>query len=217
MNDLPWEDGLLERKLESDQKDFLKTFVAFANSVRPGHTAVVLIGERDDGSAQGVSDPDGIQRKIRRECERIYPDILWRSTVYEKDGQPCVRLEIEYSGDTPHFGEAAWIRRGSESVKANDAIFQRLIELRSSVVREIALRIGERIFIEGDHGSVSFNERIRGGHPRWPRTVEAEIKSVNGFWATFEVFGPPRKTASEPIERLMLSWQDKQLKVIVKA
>lgn len=144
-------------------------------------------------------------------------DILWRSTVYEKDGQPCVRLEIEYSGDTPHFGEAAWIRRGSESVKANDAIFQRLIELRSSVVREIALRIGERIFIEGDHGSVNFNERIRGGHPRWPRTVEAEIKSVNGFWATFEVFGPPRKTASEPIERLMLSWQDKQLKVIVKA
>ena len=44
--ELPWEDALLERKLESDKKDFLRTFVAFANSVRPGHTAIVLIGEK---------------------------------------------------------------------------------------------------------------------------------------------------------------------------
>lgn len=198
-NDLPWEDGLLERKLESDQKDFLKTFVAFANSVRPGHIAAVLIGERDEGSVQGVSDPDEMQKKIRRECERIYPDIVWRSKVYEKDGKPCVRVEIEYSGDTPHFGEGAWIRRGSETVKASDLMFQRLIELRSSVVRELAKWVGERILIEGDHGSVSFEEKRIRGHPRWPGTVEGEIKSVNEFWATFEVFGPPRKTASEPI------------------
>jgi len=38
MTDLPWEDNLLERKTESDLKDLLKTLVAFANSVRPGHT-----------------------------------------------------------------------------------------------------------------------------------------------------------------------------------
>jgi predicted HTH transcriptional regulator len=57
MTELPWEDALLERKLEADQKDFLKTFVAFANSVRPGHIAVVLIGEKNDGSVQGVSNP----------------------------------------------------------------------------------------------------------------------------------------------------------------
>jgi predicted HTH transcriptional regulator len=113
MNELPWEDGLLERKLESDQKDFLKTFVAFANSVRPDHTAIVLIGERDDGSVQGVTDPDEMQKKVRRECERIFPDIVWRAAVYVKDSKPCVKVEIEYSGDTPHFGEAAWIRRGS--------------------------------------------------------------------------------------------------------
>src|SRR5712664_445420 len=118
MMESPWEDGLLERKLESDQKDFLKTFVAFANSVRPGHTAAVLIGERDDGSVQGVSDPDEMQRKVRRECERIYPGIAWRSVIYEKDSRPCVRVEIEYSGQTPHFGESAWIRRNSETVRA---------------------------------------------------------------------------------------------------
>src|ERR1051326_9357378 len=151
MNELPWEDGLLERKLESDQKDFLKTFVAFANSVRPSHTAIVLIGERDDGSAQGVSNPDEMQKKVRKECERIYPDIVWRSAVYEKESKHCIRVEIEYSGDTPHFGEAAWIRRGSETVRASPEMFQRLIDLRSSVLRELAQWLGKGIIVEGDH------------------------------------------------------------------
>jgi hypothetical protein len=187
MSDLPWEDSLLERKLESDQKDFLKTFVAFANSVRPGHTAVVLIGERNDGTIQGVSNPDEMQKRVRRECERIYPDIVWRQTVYDKNGEYCIRVEIEYSGDTPHFGEAAWIRRGSETVKASDQMFQRLIELRTSVVRELAQWVGKEIVIEGDHGTVSFQERVHVGHPRWAGSFPAKLLSVNQFWITFEM------------------------------
>jgi predicted HTH transcriptional regulator len=50
----PWEDYLLERKVESDLKDLLKTLVAFANSIKPGHIATILIGERDDGTVCGV-------------------------------------------------------------------------------------------------------------------------------------------------------------------
>lgn len=46
----PWEDYLLERKVESDLKDLLKTLVAFANSVRPEYIATILIGERNDGT-----------------------------------------------------------------------------------------------------------------------------------------------------------------------
>ena len=64
VSDLLWEDGLLERKVESDLKDLLKTIVAFANSVRPGHTALILIGEKDDGSAQGLKSPDNIQKTV---------------------------------------------------------------------------------------------------------------------------------------------------------
>ena len=59
----PWEDYLLERKVESDLKDLLKTLVAFANSVRPGHIATLLIGERDNGTVAGVTNPDNIQKK----------------------------------------------------------------------------------------------------------------------------------------------------------
>ncbi len=138
MADLPWEDNLLERKPESDLKDFLKTFVAFANSVRPGHAATVLIGELDDGTAQGVTNPDQIQKKVRETYDKIYPPILWRPQVYEKDGKPCVRVEIEYDGETPHFGGSAWVRHGSETIKATDEVFQRLIDFRSSKLRELA-------------------------------------------------------------------------------
>ena len=113
IDDLPWEDGLLERKVESDLKDLLKTIVAFANSVRPGHTATILIGEKDDGSVQGVTNPDRIQQRVRETCDDVYPAIVWRSRVYEIEGKPCVRVEIEHSGETPHFGGPAWIRRAS--------------------------------------------------------------------------------------------------------
>lgn len=216
MVELPWEDALLERKLESDQKDFLRTFVAFANSVRPGHTAIVLIGEKDDSFIQGVSDPDEMQKKVRRECERIYPDIVWRSHVYEKAGKHCVRVEIEHSGNTPHFGGSAWIRRGTETVKANPEMFQRLIDLRSAMVYELAQWVNKDIYVAGDEGSVSLQERNFVGHPRWPGTRKAKLLFVNGFWASFNCDG---RLSSEPLEKLILSWHDadKCLKVLVKA
>ena len=65
MIEYPWEDNLLERKTESDLKDLLKTLVAFSNSVQPGHKAVLLIGEKDNGEIQGVKDPDNIQKRMR--------------------------------------------------------------------------------------------------------------------------------------------------------
>jgi len=215
--ELPWEDGLLERKLESDQKDFLKTFVAFANSVRPGHTAVVLIGERDEGIVQGVSNPDEMQKKIRRECERIYPSILWRSTVYEREGKHCIRIEIEYSGETPHFGEAAWIRRGSESVKASEELFQRLIELRSGRVRELSQWLGKEVIVGADPGTTPRGIMDSHDFPRWSGYIPATLHAVNAHWATFQLAGS-KATRSEPIEKLMLSWADDKncLLILVK-
>ncbi len=217
MMESPWEDALLERKLESDQKDFLKTFVAFANSVRPGHTAVVLIGERNDGSVQGVSDPDEMQKKVRRECERIYPSIVWRSRVYEHDGKYCVRVEIEYSGETPHFGEAAWIRRGSETVKASEEIFQGLVELRSGMVRELSQWLGKQIMVGADPGTAPGFINIH-SLPRWAGFMPATLHSVNAHWATFEL-AESKARRSEPIEKLMLSWADEKncLLVLVKS
>ena len=215
MSETPWEDSLLERKLESDLKDLLKTLVAFANSVKPGEVAIILIGERDDGSVQGVSDPDQIQKKVRKECDSIYPQIRCTSKTYEKDGRHCVRVEVEYSGETPHFGGAAWVRKGSETLKATEEVFQRLIEYRSSEVRELAMWTDKRISVEGDLSGMDVHMRVGSGHPRWQGIQEAELRSVNAHYATFQVQGTRK---SEPLDKLSLSWDDdnNRLKVLVK-
>src|SRR5579863_4895957 len=118
--DIVWqaEDSLREKKVESDLKDLLKTLVAFANSVAPDDTAQIFIGEKDDGTVQGVTDVDSIQKSVKKEADKIYPEIYYRTVVYERDGKRCVRVDIKRNGLAPHFGGAAWVRRGSVSVVA---------------------------------------------------------------------------------------------------
>ncbi|OFW05507.1 MAG: hypothetical protein A3G20_06750 [Acidobacteria bacterium RIFCSPLOWO2_12_FULL_59_11] len=217
MNELPWEDALLERKVESDLKDLLKTLVAFANSVRPEHTATILIGEKNDGTVQGVTNPDQIQKKVRSDCDEIYPSIVWRSQVYERDGKHCVRVEIEYSVETPHFGGIAWVRRGSETVKAADEVFQRLIEFRLSKVRELAMWLDKEVTVKGETGVPPVGSYFSGStsnpyHPRWHEQADAKLNFVNSFWATFEV---ESKNHSEPLEKLTLSWDDSKNRLLL--
>jgi len=233
MNDLPWEDNLLERKLESDLKDLLKTLVAFSNSVKPGHTAIILIGEKDDGTVQGVSNPDNIQKTIRKECEKIYPPILWRSLVYQNDSKYCVRIEIEYDGDTPHFGGPAWIRKGSETVVANDETFQRLIELRLGLIRELTKWLDKEVTVSGDTSTVPSHEvteipTVFGAgmrstskiahHRSWQNKEYARITFVNNHWVSFERLADENKeVVSESLYKITLSFDNKkeQLMVIV--
>ena len=51
---------------------------------------------KDDGTVQGVSNPDNIQ-EARETGKRTYPDVPWRSEIYENNGKSCVRVEIGYA------------------------------------------------------------------------------------------------------------------------
>jgi Putative DNA-binding domain len=209
VDETPWEDCLLERKVENDLKDLLKTLVAFSNSVRPGHTATILIGEKDDGTVQGVQNPDNIQKGVREECDKIYPPILWRSQVYENNGKYCVRVEIEYDGETPHFGGSAWIRRGSESIRANNEIFQKLIEFRTSKIRYLAGWLGKPITF------VDVFVEVTGYPATGPTAMKANLFYVGEFYVTVQL---DSGLLSVPLEELKLSWDDEraQPKLIVK-
>lgn len=221
--DHPWEDNLLERKVESDLKDLLKTLVAFANSVRPGHVATILIGEKNDGTISGVMNPDNIQQVVRHECEKIYPGIIWRTQVYEKGGRFCVRVEIEYSGDTPHFGGPAWVRQGSSSVEASEEVFQKLIELRIGMVRELSKWITREVTVHGDSSTVPPEPSPKHGFlqvrhfvHRWPHETLAKLVFVNNFWITLQRENGEK--CSEPLGKLALTYDDKrnQLKLIIR-
>lgn len=224
MVEFPWEDNLLERKLQSDLKDLLKTLVAFANSVKPGHVATILIGEKDDGTVQGVTDPDNIQKQVRQECDKIYPPILWRSTVYENNSKFCIRVEIENNGETPHFGGAAWVRQGSETKSATDEVFQRLIDLRLSIMNELAKWLKKEVTVHGDTSTMPASRREEGMYGstvrifnhRWEWEEVTKIVFLNSHWVTFE---KPKtgERCSEPLSKLTLSYDDKnnRLRVIV--
>jgi predicted HTH transcriptional regulator len=96
-----------------------KTLIAFANSVAPGDTAKIFIGEQDDGAVQGVSSPDNIQKTVKKYADRIYPEIYFKTEVYEREGKQCVRVDIKHNGLSPHFAGAAWVRKGTETIRAS--------------------------------------------------------------------------------------------------
>ena len=175
--------------------------MAFANSVRPGHVATILIGEENDGKVPGVSDPDRRQRDIRDELEKIYPAIEWRQTLYEKGGKPCIRIEIEFSGETPHFGDAAWVRVGSETIKASEAMLQRLVDLRSSKTIEISKWVGRNVTGHWATDRVGFQ-------PNW-MALECKVIKVTGFYCTLERPGTMGRI-SEPLQWVDISWDDRR-------
>lgn len=222
--DIVWqpEDSLREKKVAGDLKDLLKTLVAFANSVAPGDIARIFIGEKDDGEVQGVIDTDSIQKSVKKEADKIYPEIYYRAEVYERDGKQCVRVDIKHNGLAPHFGGAAWVRRGSETIVATDDLYQQMVDARQSKTRELLRWLDKDVTAEstGDPHKATFDPReLLTKEWALPKKM-ATISFVNSHWVTFRVrLGAEMIERSEPMERLVLSWDDERnrLKVFVKA
>jgi hypothetical protein len=201
--DIVWqaEDSLREKKVESDLKDLPKTLVAFANSVAPGDVAQIFIGEKDDGTVQGVTDTDHIQKKVRTEADKIYPEIYYRTVVYERIGKSCVRVDIKHNGLAPHFGGAAWVRRGSETIRATEPLYEQMVALRQSKVHELGKWLGKIVTVSwslGSHGTVK---------PNWS-AFPCEVINVTVHFCTF-IDKAQGRQQSEPIEWLDLSWDDR--------
>jgi hypothetical protein len=228
--DIVWqaEDSLREKKVESDLKDLLKTLVAFANSVAPGDTAKIFIGEKDDGTVQGVTNPEAINRSVAREADKIYPLIYYRTEVYEREGKQCVLVTIKHNGQAPHFGGPAWVRQGSQTVKATEETYQQMVDQRQSKVRVLLQWLNKDVTVEGTQRPgpvISLEERIVPAFDQEEWSVglhQATLTVVNAHWVTFDVAISQnllqRVAQSEPIEKLVLSWdnQRQRLKVVVK-
>jgi Putative DNA-binding domain len=201
--DIVWqaEDSLREKKVESDLKDLLKTLVAFANSVAPGDTAKIFIGEKDDGTVQGVTSADNIQKRVKKEADEIYPEIYYRTEVYERDGKQCVRVDIKHNGLAPHFGGPAWVRKGSQTIKATEQLYQQMVELRQSKVHELKKWLGKSITVSWSMASPG----VMG--PNW-HAFPCELINLTAHSCTFKEKRQGRQQ-SEPTEWLDLSWDDR--------
>ena len=224
--DIVWqsEDSLREKKVENDLRDLLKTLVAFANSVAPGDTAQLFIGEKDDGTVQGVTNPESINRSVAKEAAKIYPPIYYRTEVYEREGKQCVRVDIKHNGQAPHFGGGSWVRQGSQTVPATEEIYQQMIDQRQSKVRVLLQWLNMEITVEGTQRARSFTldkGNIPSFDQEWSVGLhQATLVVVNEHWVTFSVHTSETSRAemSEPIEKVLLSWdnQRQRPKVVIK-
>jgi hypothetical protein len=220
--DIVWqaEDSLREKKVESDLGDLLKTMVAFANSVAPGDTAKIFIGEMDDGTVQGVTNPESINRRVVKDADKIYPPIYYRTEVYERDGRQCVRVDIKHNGQAPHFGGPAWARQGSQTTKATEELYQQMIDQRQSKVRVLMQWLNKVVTVEGTQRpkAVSPGGNVPMLNQEWSvGEQQATLILVNGHWATFSVHTSATSRA-EPLEKVLLSWDNRRQrpKVVIK-
>jgi predicted HTH transcriptional regulator len=142
-----FEDNFVERKTVSDSKDWLKTAVAFANSVPVGYPAVMFVGVRNDGTVQTAQvNLETLQRSISEEINKAYPMIYHLHRVLrDSSGNPFIAVIIPGSAERPHFAGQAYIRVGSDSKPASEPQFQNLIAQRQGKTYELLKWKGEPI------------------------------------------------------------------------
>src|ERR1700733_2030489 len=141
------EDSFVERKTEGDSADWLKTVVAFANSLPHGYPAILFIGVRNDGSIQGLENPDSVQKSLSQKLAQAYPIPYCLTKVLEKDGKNFLAVVVPGSEFRPHFAGASFVRDGSQTIRASEQQFALMIAQRNSVAYEILKWRGKSVSV----------------------------------------------------------------------
>ncbi len=207
------EDGFTERKPErAGTADFKKTLVAFANSVPEDKTAVLFIGVADNiEESDGVSDPDSLQKSIRKICEKdCYPPIkLQNQVIIPFNGKDILAVIVPSSSNRPHFAGPAYIRLGSESIVASEEIFQELVDSRTSKVAEILKWKDKIITVEAQgkelgNSKYPIDERYRGAIHK---VHECKILECNSHYVRMKDISND-KFISEPLSFIKLNYDE---------
>lgn len=132
------EDGTVERKSISDNRDWIKAVVAFSNSLDVGQPGVLFVGVKDNGTIQKhQTDFEALQKTVSGELSNIYPRVYPTILVREKDGKKFVVVIVYGSPDRPHFAGKSYFRDGTQTKEASEPQIQEFIDKRSGKVAEI--------------------------------------------------------------------------------
>ena len=142
------EDNVTERKTRNDRDGWLKTAVAFANSLAVGQAGVLFVGVNNDGSIQKPEekiDWEDFQKTVTKVINRAWPPIYQDVRVREKGGMKFVSATIYGSPNRPHFAGRSFIRIGPETREASEMQFDELIAQRNSIVRILLKNKGKMV------------------------------------------------------------------------
>jgi hypothetical protein len=198
-----FEDSFVERKTAGDSKDWLKTVVAFANSTPVGEPAILFIGVRNDGSIEGETNLDSLQRKLSEKLSSAYPSIYYLPKVLHRDGKQFLAVIVPGSENRPHFAGQAFVREGSKSISASSKAFDTLVAERSSKVREIRKWIGKTVTFQRSNGPNLAALHVLG---TTGRRLAGTIIDCNQFYATVENITRKGNQISFPVRTLEINF-----------
>lgn len=193
-----FEDHFVERKTVSDQKDWGKTVVAFANSAPNRYPCVLFIGARDNGEIETPQrDLDSVQKTLNSKLKLVYPPPPYLLKVIVADGRQVLAVIVFGSELRPHFSGPAYIRKGSESYEASEEQHNLLIATRNNKASKIMEYMDKVVTVINRPMQPGMSESSWGGG--------VKVYSCNQYWVTLISGG---QKSSFPLSRVELNFDD---------
>jgi hypothetical protein len=198
------EDNFVERKSDGiSPRDIRKAASAFANTVE-GRSAILFIGVDDrSGTIVGVRDTDGLQKRVREACEECYPPINHSCEVLQREGKDVLAVVIPPSDEKPHFTGAAYVRVGSQSVRASKERFEELVLTRIDKCREVLRYKGRGLIsVRGVGYKLGSNRAMSDTH--YLEQDECVVTACSAHTVTLQT--PDGRIYREPLGRVEIGY-----------
>jgi hypothetical protein len=140
------EHSFVERKTVGDSKDWVKTVVAFANTLEPSEQGVLFIGATDSGEIEPTAaNLDKLQKTFSEKMQSAYPPIIYTTKAVAENGRECLAVIIAGSTAKPHFAAPPYLRDGSQTVIPDASKYDSLLAARTSKAQELQRWVGRKI------------------------------------------------------------------------
>ncbi|MGA7241905.1 MAG: ATP-binding protein, partial [Terracidiphilus sp.] len=105
------EHSFVERKTVGDSRDWVKTVVAFANTLPNEQEGVLFIGATDGGDIEASpSNLDKLQKTFSEKMQSAYPPIYYSTRTVQENGKECLAVIVSGSQSKPHFAGPLYVR-----------------------------------------------------------------------------------------------------------
>lgn len=173
------ENSFVERKTVGDSRDWVKTVVAFANTLGNDQEGVLFIGATDGGEIESVSSGlDKLQKTFSEKMQSAYPPIYYTTRIIQEKDRECLAVIVPGSSSRPHFAGPLYLRDGSQTVVAKPDQHESILATRIGKVYELTRWVGQEITVR------MFNRREGVGYSLEQTTIGATVVGVNQFYLT---------------------------------
>jgi hypothetical protein len=168
-----------ERKTVGDSKDWIKTVVAFANTLDPSQEGVLFIGATDKGEIEGNnSNFDKLQKTFSEKIQSVYPNIYYTTRIVRENDRECLAVIVPGSSSKPHFAGPLYLRDGSHTEVADAKQYELLLSSRMSKAQELQRWIEKSITVR------LFSRRAGMAYVLDQSELEAQVTACNQFYVT---------------------------------